>query len=189
MGQFHFHYLQSMVFGVIMNQGNESMAPIFEDRIQGEGCNFTTYSPLCWGYNHSTNEIFWESGDDHMSQNSWHLALFLFLVSAQFMISQKMSSPSFPLSSNLHATIFPINGLEGYESISANDSIDWLLIQDTMVFVTYCCITDYSRTLWLRTMTTCYFIVSVSWEPACGSAGPPEKLQLRCWSSCSQIQA
>lgn len=100
-----------------------------------------------------------------------------------------MSSPSFPLSSNLHATIFPINGLEGYESISANDSIDWLLIQDTMVFVTYCCITDYSRTLWLRTMTTCYFIVSVSWEPACGSAGPPEKLQLRCWSSCSQIQA
>lgn len=71
-----------MVFGVVMNQGNESMAPIFEDRIQGEGCNFTMYSSLCWGYNHSTNEIFWDSEDDHMSQNSWHLALFLFLVSA-----------------------------------------------------------------------------------------------------------
>ena len=85
MGQFHFHFLQSMVFGMMMNQGNESVAPIF---VKGEGCNFTTYSPLCWGYNHRTNEIFWDSGDDHMSQNSLafgSISLFSFCLVHDFL--------------------------------------------------------------------------------------------------------
>lgn len=46
-----------------------------------------------------------EKEDDHMSQNSWHLAIFLFLVSAQFKTSYKMPSP-LPPPFDLHATIF-----------------------------------------------------------------------------------
>lgn len=83
MGSSH-HYLQSTVFDIVTDSANKDTVPMFEDRVREKGARAQQRARRAGAIIMAQMKYFgtMEKGDDHMSQDSWHLALFPFLVSA-----------------------------------------------------------------------------------------------------------